>query len=187
MISVMKTAACLLLLSTVAWAADLLIQVTDETGQPIWTRLEVRGPDGKMYQPLSAILNRTRHNRRAGEPYYLGSFVVNGECRLDVPPGRYTIVAEHGLEYERVERTVEVTARSPVKLTLSLRPWVRMRDRGWWSGDMHVHRPPEDAPSLSLAEDLNVSVIFTMWNKRDFWEGKPWPDDSVVRASPTIL
>jgi hypothetical protein len=39
-----------------------------------------------------------------------------------------------------------------------------MRDLGWWSGDMHVHRPVEDSPSLSLAEDLNVNVVFTMWN-----------------------
>jgi hypothetical protein len=183
----MRTFVVALLLSMAGIAAELEIRVTDEANRPIWTRLEVRGAEGKMYQPPSALRDTRGRNRRGGQPYYLGSFAVKGQCRIEVPPGRYTVIAEHGVEYQRVERTVDVTEQSPAKLALSLRPWIRMRERGWWSGDMHVHRPPEDAPSLSLAEDLNVSVVFTMWNKRNLWAGKSWPDDPVVQVSPNHL
>jgi hypothetical protein len=183
----MRSLSLALVLSISSMAASLHIRVTGETAQPIWTRLEVRGTDGKMYQPPSAILDKTARNRPGGQPYYLGSFVVNGECDLEVPAGRYTVIAEHGLEYERIERAVNVTEQSPAKLALSLKPWIRMRDRGWWSGDMHVHRPLEDAPSLALAEDLNISVAITMWNKRNLWEGKPFPENPVIEASPNHL
>ena len=59
-----------------------------------------------------------------------------------------------------------------------------MRDRSWFSGDMHVHRAPEDMPALTLAEDLNISVDFTIWNKQDLWEEKALRADAVVRVSP---
>jgi len=67
---------------------------------------------------------------------------------------------------------VTVTAADPAVIAIQLHPWIRMRDRGWYSGDMHVHRAPEDMPALTLAEDLNISVDFTMWNKQDLWEDK---------------
>ena len=178
----------MLLMTSAAVAADLEIRVLDERGRPVWARLEVRGPGDKMYQPASgAILDTTARNREGGKPYYLGSFVVNSECKVEVPAGRYTVVAERGPEYERVERSVGVAAGTPAKLELKLRPWIRMRDLGWWSGDMHVHRPVEDSPSLSLAEDLNVNVVFTMWNKRSLWDSRPLPADPVLRASPDHL
>ncbi len=181
----MKTVMSMCLLMLCANAAELRIRVTDEGGKLAWTRLEVRGPGDQMYQADGAILDKTARNRPGGLPYYLGSFVVNGECRLEVPPGRYTVVAEHGPEYKRAALAVSVPEESPVAIRLE--PWIRMRERGWYSGDMHVHRPPEDAPSLSLAEDLNVSIVTTMWNKRNLWEGKPYPKSNVVEASPNHL
>jgi hypothetical protein len=59
--------------------------------------------------------------------------------------------------------------------------------KGWWSGDFHVHRPPEDAKTLLMAEDLNFAVFFTMWNEQNLWEGRELPADPVVRADPTHI
>jgi hypothetical protein len=177
-------AVFLLASSTVAASAgELRIHITDETGTPVWTRLEVRGADGKNYQPRGALRDLTAGNREGGLTYYLDSFIVQGEASLGLPPGRYTIVAEHGLEYEREERTVDVTD-SPVDVALRLKPWIRMSKLGWWSGDMHIHRPIEDSAALALAEDLNISVVFTMWNKRNLWEGKHSLPEPAVRVSP---
>lgn len=177
-------AAIFLLAAAWAPAAELRIRVTDETGAPIWARLEVHAPDGKLLQPEGAILSG-----RPGAPprtAYTGSFVVNGECRLDVAPGRYRIVAEHGLEYERVERLAGVKP-SGASAAIRLKPWVRMRSRGWWSGDMHVHRPVEDARALVQAEDLNVGVVFTMWNRQNLWSGKALPPDPAIAVTPNHL
>jgi hypothetical protein len=178
----MKLLLPFLMLAASASATELTIQVTDETGRPVWTRLEVRGPDGRMFQSPGAILDQTARNRPGGGPFYLGSFIVEGKARLDVPPGRYTVIAEHGLEYERGEKSVEVAA-SPAQVEVQLKPWVRMCQQGWYSGDMHLHRPLEDSVPVALAEDVNLNVAFTMWNKKNLWEGKALPADPVIHAS----
>lgn len=164
-------------------AAELRITISDQTGQPIWARLEVRGPEGKTFQPGEAIVVHSRPQQPA-DLNYIGSFVVKGKATVPVPPGRYMVVAEHGLEYNRVETPVEVAADRPYAVAIQLRPWIRMNDRGWYSGDMHVHRAPEDAPALILAEDLNICVNFTMWNKRNLWEDRALRAEPVVRVDP---
>jgi hypothetical protein len=147
----------------------------------VWTRLEVRDQTGKMFQsPGSIHENMTK--ARGGKPYYLGSFIVNGSADLDVSAGSYTVVAEHGLEYERLEREVSVTAAMPVRLRLQLHPWVRMRAEGWWSGDMHVHRPAEEAAGIAQAEDLNFMVLVNR-GKQDLFRADHWPQRPVTQLA----
>ena len=139
--------------------------MTDEAGHAIWARLEVRAANEKEYQPASSIRDLTAKHHRA-LPYYLGSFVIQGACDVDVPPGRYRVIAEHGLEYTRVEKSVTVAAEGVTNLELPLRPWIRMWQQGWWSGDFHVHRPLADTQKLVLAEDLNLCPAITQWPHR---------------------
>jgi hypothetical protein len=86
----------------------------------------MRDVSGKMYQAPGSI-HENMQKARGGKPFYLGSFIVNGSADLDVPAGAYTVVAEHGLEYGRVEREVDVSAESPARLSFRLTPWIRMR------------------------------------------------------------
>jgi len=51
----------------------------------------------------------------------------------------------------------------PEEITLSLKRWINMADRGWYSGETHVHRTVEELPTLMLAEDLNVAFPLTAW------------------------
>jgi hypothetical protein len=166
-----------------ASASQLRIAAVDERGVPIWTRLEVRGND-RTYQPASDAIVTHTNPRQPADLNYTGSFVVLGNAAVEVPPGNYIVVAEHGLEYERVEKTVQVSATRPAAVEIQLRPWIRMRQRGWYSGDMHVHRDPADMPALTLAEDLNISVDFTIWNKRNLWVDRALRAEPVVRVSP---
>jgi hypothetical protein len=137
-----------------------------------------------MYHPKDAIMAQVLTQQQPDDLYYRGSFVARGEATLEVPPGRYLVVAEHGLEYERVEKPVTVAGADPVEVAILLYHWIRMRDRGWYSGDMHVHRPPQDMPALTLGEDLNISVDFTMWNKQDLWKEKALRAEPVVKVGP---
>jgi len=173
-----------LFVALTAAASELTIRVTDESGKPIWTRLEVHGPDGTMHQPPGALIdNREPWRKTSAYPF---SFVVNGETKLDLPPAAYKIIAEHGLEYGRVERTVNLPAAG-ITVPIQLMPWIRMHQRGWYSADFHVHRPMDDAPALAQAEDVNLSVVFTMWNRRNLWAGKQIPSETVQRISPRHL
>ena len=160
-------------------SAHLRIQVEDPHGSPLWTRLEVRNASGEMFQPADSI-HENMKKTRGGKPYYLHSFIVHGVADLDLAPGTYTVIAEHGLEYQRIEREIRV-AHAPVHLRLRLHPWIRMREKGWWSGDMHVHRPIEDAPGIAQAEDLNYIVLVSR-GKQDLFRPDHWPAEPVIKA-----
>ena len=163
------------------------IEVDDETGSPVWARLEIRGPEGKMYEPESALTDRTVLDFAGIGPWYRGGFVAKGKTVVEVPAGTYTVVAEHGTEYERYEKQVVVDAGQSLPLKITLKPWVRMNELGWWSADFHVHRDLEGMPKLALAEGLNLSVVYTLWNKTNRWDGKEWPKNPVIEVTPKHL
>ncbi len=183
----LKNIAIALLLLVPASAAELRVQVVDEQGEPVWARLEVRGEDGKMHSPLDALRDRTAQNRPGGGGWYLGSFVTKEEAVVEVPAGLYTVIAERGPEYERFVAKVDVSEEQPAQLAIPLKPWIRMNELGWWAADFHIHRRLDHMPALALAEDLNLSVVFTMWNKRNLWEGQPWPKNPVDKLTPRHL
>ena len=85
----------------------------------------------------------------------------------DLPPGRYTITVERGKEYRQLRQQVAV-ADQPASVTLKLERWINLAERGWFSGDTHVHRTIEELPNLMLAEDLNVSFPLTYWVTKAF-------------------
>ena len=166
----------ILLIPSTIFASTLHLQVVDENGQPSWGRLEVQGMGGKMYQPPGAIRDLTAGTHGI-EPNYLGSFIVNGDCQLEVPAGNYRVIVEHGLENRRVEKLITVGGEGVTSATLHLYRWISMWKMGWWSGDLHVHRLPADAEKAVLAEDLNFCPVITDWPHRknpksqasDFW------------------
>jgi hypothetical protein len=170
-----------MLAATNAVGSTLRVRVVDENGHPVWARLEVRGRGEQMYHPDNAMLDLTAGEH--GTPrFYLGSFVIQGECQLQLPPGRYRIIAEHGLEYERVERDVPISGQAITTVTLHLRPWIQMWRMGWWSGDLHVHRSQDQARDLALAEDLNFCPVITTWlhrGSRQFWLPTVWGSGSA--------
>ena len=48
-------------------------------------------------------------------------------------------------------------------MRLELRRWIDMANAGWYSGDVHAHRPLAEVPNLVLAEDLNVAMPLSHW------------------------
>jgi hypothetical protein len=113
---------------------------------------------------------------------------------VDVPPGEYRVIGEHGLEYSSVEKDVSVTEQQTVAVTLRLQPWIRMSKLGWWSGEMHIHRLAAHAKILVLAEDLNFGPIITAWVDRSGRKDivlppgeDPWKPESpdLIKADAT--
>ena len=113
-----------------------------------------------------------RHTTLSADPF-----------QLTLPIGRYLIRAERGKEYIPGETLFEVTAAAAVSqaeldtprgllstsiadrinIDLNLKRFVNMNERGWFSGDTHVHRTMEDLPNLVMAEDLNVALPLNYW------------------------
>ena len=153
------------LISPSAFASTLHIKVVDEAGQAAWARLEVRGAGGRCINPPRrfATLRRGSHGI---QPEYLGSFIVHGDCDVQVPAGRFRVIGEHGPEYIRTEKTASVAADGVTTVAVTLRRWIHMGKLGWWSGDLHVHRKPADVQKVVLAEDLNFCPVITDWPHR---------------------
>jgi hypothetical protein len=136
---------------------------------------------GAMYQPADAIIDprSASPGLAKGSPYWR-HFTSTGTAMLELPAGRDTVIAEKGLEYERTESVVDVTADQ----TISLEPkrWVEMASKGWWSADFHIHRPLDQAKLLLEAERLNLGIFFTMWNDTNPWQDKEPPADPTIRV-----
>ncbi len=167
----------------VASAGELQLRAVED-GRPVWARFEVRGADGQMYRSEGAIVDRRFRPREGNEPWYGGSCVAREPAPIPLDAGRYTVVVERGTEFERFEESVEVADGEPTEIEVELERWTDMRAKGWYSGDFHVHRTIEDTPALQQAEDLNLAVVFTMWNKRDLWPAGRLPRETLSQTSP---
>lgn len=142
------------------------------TGQPVGARLYIQSAAGEWFFPVSAVTNG------AAVPYSRTNWVNSKsvEChttlsahpfRVELPPGHYTITVERGKEYYPLVQSLNIGDAS-TEIKLPLRRWVNMAERGWFSGDGHVHRPLADLPTLLLAEDLNVALPQTYWVTKAF-------------------
>lgn len=162
-------------------ASERIVRLTIKTDGP--ARLQVIGAGGAMFQPHNALMDRTAKKYREMDRYYLGHFVSLGTAALDIPAGRYMVIVEKGLEFERLEAVLDLDEDRVLRL--APKRWVDMASRGWWSGDLHIHRPPEYAAALLAAEDLNLGAFITMWHAQNFWKGTQIPPSPIEYSTPT--
>lgn len=97
---------------------------------------------------------------------------------IDLTPGKYIITVERGKEYVPLVREV-VVSDGPVEAKLPLKRWINFAERGWYSGETHVHRTLDELPNVMLAEDLNVAFPLNAWVREAFAA----PRDPVASAS----
>ena len=132
---------------------------------PVAARVYVQSADGKWFFPKSAspqgsALEFQRERGPKSHEYHVTlsahPFIV------DVPSGKYTITVERGKEYVPLSQEV-VVEKSAVEVKLPIRRWINMAEQGWYSGDVHSHRPLTDMSNLVLAEDVNVATPLSHW------------------------
>jgi hypothetical protein len=80
----------------------------------------------------------------------------------DLPAGEYEITIEQGKEYIPHSERISV-AEKPLSLRFLLTRWSNVAERGWYSGDTHVHRSMDELPVAMVAEDLNVALPLNYW------------------------
>jgi hypothetical protein len=161
------------------------VYLADASGR--WHLVQSASPDGSAI-PYSIDRPATGsveiHTTLSAHPF-----------RADVPPGRFTVRAERGLEYHASEATVDVPPDG-ARVTLDLTRWIDLAARGWFSGDVFLHRPRAECANLALAEDINVLFPIHYWTtesgvapspgNRTQPGGDPAPQLEVVDASHVI-
>ena len=108
-------------------------------------------------------------------------FPMEGEILLRLPKGRYVIQIRKGPEWIPIVKELDLVEEGQ-RQEFKLRRWIDMNRLGWWSGDMHIHRPVERMDLLVRAEDLNVAPVLTLWNQSSMFKEKPIPRKTVIRA-----
>jgi hypothetical protein len=170
--------------------------LTIDTGGP--ARLTVRGPGGSWFAPEDAVRDRTASDRpgvlgmdrdptdgSAIEPGYTAHFLADGTAEVPVPRGACAVVVERGPEHLRVERVVDV-GPDGARVTCVPARWADLAATGWWSGDLHVHRPLTDAAALLRAEDLHLGAFVTRWNEQAPAADEPGPAGGAPQAAVTV-
>jgi hypothetical protein len=144
--------------------------VDADSGKPIAARVYLRNAAGEWLFVKSTAMNGSalpyleqwipmagsveRHTTVSAHPF-----------RIDLPRGEYTVEIESGKEFIPLHRRLEI-ADAPVEHTFRLKRWINLAERGWFSGETHVHRRISELPNVMLAEDLNVAFPVTFWTIR---------------------
>lgn len=141
------------------------IVVDSETGQPLAARVHLQSEDGAWHFVESIGGDSVRYDREL--KHLPDSPEVHTTLSADpfaahLAPGKYTIRVERGKEYFPIVEDFKV-GNEPLEMDFRLRRWIDMGQRGWFSGDTHVHRRIADLPNAMLAEDLNVAFPLTYW------------------------
>jgi len=149
-------------------AAQVEIVVQDKkNGQPLPCRIHLKDSGGKAQRP-------------SGLPFWFDHFVCPGNVDMELDAGNYAIEIERGPEYSRVTDSLEIKDKT-ARFTFQLERLIDLAAEGWWSGDLHVHRPVAAMELLMRAEDLHIAPVITWWNKQNLWEKQKIPRDPLVR------
>ena len=149
-----------------AWGknGELQIRVIDAgTGEPIAVRMHLKNQRGREVVPKNTVS-------------WKGHFVIPGVATLDLPVGRYQFEMERGPEYRIRSGSFEMKSGASDSKQVDMVRIADLKQEGWWSGDLHIHRPLEDVELLMRAEDLHVGPVITWWNDKSTWQDKDVPD-----------
>lgn len=153
-------------------AGQLEIRIQDAgTGTLVAARMHLRNAKGKPVKPPRV-------------PAWHDHFAVDGRILLDLPNGNYEFEIERGPEYKVMSGYFTIATGANDSKLVELRRFVDMKSEGWWSGDLHIHRPPKDIPLLLEAEDLHIAPVITWWNETNTWKGQSLPKSPVQESAP---
>lgn len=162
-------------LSVSGLCSGLRATVVDrDTNKPLPARVQLTH-EGKLILPEGFTFYDKRGERH---------FFVPSSFRVPLQPGRYHLRIERGKEYLPLEETFTVEAGREAHRTFKLKRWINMQSRGWYSADLHVHRPPEVMAETLLAEDLNVAPVITThhWSQWDSLKKSTRPKETLVKV-----
>jgi len=161
-------------------AVKVVLEVLDDDGSPTTGQFTIRDGNGRVYPARS---------RRLAPDFFFHVQVYrhSGEF-VTLPPGTYQVTYSRGPEYVIEQREITVPDVEEHRESFALQRWIKLVDRGWYSGDHHVHAAgcshyeaptqgvtPEAMMRHILGEDLNVGCVLSWgpcwYYQKQFFEG----------------
>jgi Tol biopolymer transport system component len=152
-----------------------------QTGDPLVARISLKQDGGKFHFPLGAMYRLTSG---------LGHFYARRAAELIVPAGKFTLQARRGPEYFVHQQQLDIAAGETREVTLALDRWINMPERGWFSGENHIHanygygawhNDPVTIRDQCEGEDLHVANVVVANSDgdgvfdREYFLGRPDP------------
>ncbi len=161
-------------LALMAMNATMGLARDGESGSIVWRVIDEQGGD----LPCQIYLKdaQQRPVRPQGAPFWHDHFSIEGSFEMSLPVGTYTYEIERGHEYLPRRDSVSVVAGQRVEIRVELKRLCNLRSHGWFSGDLHIHRPPADVGVLLSASDLDLGPVITWWNASSAWDQTPLPE-----------
>ncbi len=117
-----------------------------------------------------------------------------------LPPGQFTIESSQGPETVPQSHTLQVAGQVENRLAVQLKRWVKPIERGWVSGDHHIHGAgcahytsptegvtPADMFRQVAGEGLNVGCVLTWGPCFEFQRHFFRPDVDAISRPRTLL
>lgn len=148
--------------------------------------LEIRVIDKDSRDPIACRMHlkdqRGRPVKAPKVPNWNDHFIFDGKIILELAPGMYSFEIERGPEYRQMFGRFEIKRGDADSKEVELSRFVDMKKEGWWSGDLHIHRPLKEIEQHLRAEDLHIAPVITWWNEKCEWDKSKLPDTLLVES-----
>ncbi|MEQ8435751.1 MAG: CehA/McbA family metallohydrolase [Oceanicaulis sp.] len=170
----------------------LSVSVANADGDATPARLSIASADG---HPVANPDGATYFDSQTGRSY----FYIDGEARLSLPAGRYTVLAARGPMNAVARAEIRVRGGGEAEASLILEPVWDADAAGYASADHHVHlngdghhrASHDDALLVSAGEDLDLLTPMS-WNRwerridRDIVGDITMGDDAIIEQGQEI-
>lgn len=132
---------------------EVVISVVDsKTNQPVAVRMHLKDQKGKTVKPPETV-------------FWHDHFAVDGSIKLTLPQGNYTFEMERGLEYKTRSGQFFLEDGASDSKEVTMERFLDSTDEGWYSGDLHVHRPADGIELAMRADDLHIAPLVS-WSTK---------------------
>jgi hypothetical protein len=162
-------------------SVEVVLDVVDHDGTPTTGQFLIRDRQGRVYP--------SRARRLAPDFFFHDQIYRHSGESVMLPPGEYDVTYTRGPEYAIETRRIQVPPSASHKEVFRLKRWINLADRGWYSGDHHVHAAgcahyespaegvqPVDMMRHILGEDLNVGCVLSWgpcwYHQKQYFEGQ---------------
>lgn len=182
---------------------------SDDTGLPTPAMVQLEWQlDGSVRAPSSAMdytrqfdsqaraLEQIQGSRTVAYPGFEPGhyWICDGPFDMALPPGEWKLTILRGIEHIPVVDTISIESGGTVSRSYRPKRWVKMADRGWYSGDDHVHmqiQSDADAERMMVwaqAEDTHLVNILEMGDhERTFFQQRGFGKKNRIQDGDTVL
>lgn len=153
-------------------STPVTFRVHDAQGDPAIAKFVIRDRVGQIYPAQS---------KRLAPDFFFQKQIYRGDGEtINLPPGDYTVTCSRGPETIEETKSLRVT-NEPTEIRYRVKRWIDPSQRGWWSGDHHIHAAgcrhyenptqgvaPNDMIRHIMGEDLKVGCCLTWGPCFDF-------------------